>query len=157
MKINETILLKVMFYKCPETSETQVAKLMTRYHKDVMTGVLVPKHIMIYDCVLNDRLISNREITNIKSKQRLTEIILDGIPPIAEDQSYSIEIIDDEIHIRIYKNETIDMIQYIAEQLGISEHQYECIYKEYNNLIQAIELIKKYKITTPEKTYDDVH
>lgn len=151
MKINETILLKVMSYKCPEVSKTQVGKLIDKYHKDVMTGVLVPKHVMIYDCFLNDKLTSNREIMNIKSKQRLTEIILDGIPPIAEDQSYSIEIIDDEIHIRIYKNEIINMIQYIAEQLGISEHQYECIYSEYNKLIQAIELIKRYQITAPEK------
>lgn len=153
MKINEMIFRKVMFYRCPEISETLLNKLITKYHRDINSGVLKPKQIMVYDCVLQDKIMHNHEVSNVKSKQRLTEIILRGIPPISDDQSYSIEIVDDEIHIRIYKNEFINLIQYVVEQLDLPEHHCDVICEEYKLLVQAIEYIKKYKITDVSQEY----
>ena len=144
MKIIESILIKVIHEILPDIETKEITDLLRRYHEELKNGTIHPEYTVIDDIILNDLLPSNRQIININSKQRLTEIIMKNIPNLTTNQTYSMELIDNVIHIKIFNTTIISQIDYISKALSLHDH-YKCsIGNLYYRVWNSISLLKKY-------------
>lgn len=139
----ESIIKKLVHDIFPDLSEESIGKCIDEYHKEIEHGNINPTFREVVDITLNDAL-NNRQITRIESKKRLIDILTKEIPEITENQTYTAEVIDSKIHVKIISRDMPSVLDFISTKFKMHHVQRARVHVAYDELMKMIAQVSKY-------------